>query len=154
VTGDQVFNGWTGRTTSLWVNLRSTVTAGWTNNSSHSLFFKIGVLQLRIQKNASGQLRLVARHGDGVSFGTDVLSTLAIPLDRWVHLATVHQGTTVTLYVDGQPAGTGSTARTIGAASVERLFIVGHAGSFSGLIDDLAFYARALSAAEVQQLRQ
>lgn len=149
--GAQVFNGWTGGTTSVWVKIAGSTAGGWAMNSYHALLYKYAVLQTRIVKTSTG-LKLTATHSNGTAFQTDLVSTRPIPTDRWVHLATVHQGTTVTLYIDGQLAGTGSTGRTLGAASSDSFDIIGHGGNYTGLLDDLRIYNRALTEAEIQRL--
>lgn len=149
--GAQVFNGWSAATTSVWVKIASTTASAWAMNSYHALLYKYGVLQTRIVKTSTG-LKLTAAHSNGTPFQTHLVSTRPIATDRWVHLATVHQGTTVTLYIDGQVAGTGSTGKSLGAASTDNLDIIGHGGNYTGLLDDLRIYNRALTEAEIQQL--
>jgi hypothetical protein len=69
-----------------------------------------------------------------------------------VNLVTVHQGNMVTLYINGQLAGSGSTGRVLGGASTDGLDIIGHGGNYSGLFDDLRLYNTAFSEAQVQQI--
>lgn len=149
--GTQVLNGWTGATTSMWVKITGATANAWATNSYHALLYKYGVLQTRIQKTTTG-LKLVAAHSNGTAFQTHLVSTRAIATDRWVHLATVHQGTTVTLYIDGQLAGAGTTGKTLGSASADNLDIIGHGGAYTGLLDDLRLFNRALTEAEVLRL--
>jgi Concanavalin A-like lectin/glucanases superfamily/Domain of unknown function (DUF1929)/Bacterial Ig domain/Purple acid Phosphatase, N-terminal domain len=85
--------------------------------------------------------------------GTDVSAGggTALALNTWSHLAGTYDGTTMRLYVNGVQVA--SKART-GAltSSTSPLRIGGNAAwgeYFSGLIDDVRVYNRALSAAEV-----
>ncbi|MFA5853449.1 MAG: PQQ-dependent sugar dehydrogenase [Patescibacteria group bacterium] len=150
--GTDLINGWSQATTSTWVKITSTTANAWTNNSYHALLFKYRVLQTRIQKTSTG-LKLVAAHSDAVNpFATHIVSTTSIPTDTWVNLVTVHQGNMVTLYINGQLAGSGSTGRVLGGASTDGLDIIGHGGNYSGLFDDLRLYNTAFSEAQVQQI--
>ena len=67
-----------------------------------------------------------------------------LPLNTWSHLALSYDGATLRSYVDGVLAG--SEARA-GAAAGRGALHVGR--GFSGLVDELRVYDRALSAAEV-----
>ncbi|MBK8743084.1 MAG: hypothetical protein IPM02_28085 [Betaproteobacteria bacterium] len=101
------------------------------------------MLQTRIQKTSTG-LKLVATHSDGTNpFITQVTSTIAIPTDAWVNLVTVHQGTTVTLYINGQLAGALRPAvRWAGAPTAWTSSAT--AGNYTGLLDDLRLGTRPL----------
>ena len=71
-------------------------------------------------------------------------------MNVWQHLAVTYDGTTASVYINGQPAASGDG--TLGAVIPAPLKI-GNAGScqsFAGLIDEIAIYNRALSAAEIQ----
>lgn len=81
-----------------------------------------------------------------------IVSTGVVPAGTWVHLATTHSGQTVNLYINGQFAGSGNTGRTFGATNTDVLDIVGHAGGFAGLIDDLRFYNQALTQGQIAAL--
>jgi hypothetical protein len=116
------------------------------------LLFKTRTLQTRIRKTTTG-LKLVSTHGDGsTAFGTHIVSTVSIPTDTWVHIVTVHQGTTLTMYINGQLAGSGSTGKTLGGTSTSNMDIIGYGGNYSGLFDDLRLYNTAFSEAQVQQI--
>jgi hypothetical protein len=80
-----------------------------------------------------------------------LLGPSALALNAWSHLAMTWDGTTLRLYVNGAQA---STAALTGTAAVSSgpLRIGGNAvwpEWFSGLIDDVRVYNRALTAAEV-----
>ncbi|MCA9572131.1 MAG: LamG domain-containing protein, partial [Myxococcales bacterium] len=76
----------------------------------------------------------------------------------WHHLVGVHDNGTLTLYVDGAFAGTGSG----GASDNGAHLIVGGlfngsgtpVNAFSGEVDEVAFYDLALTAAEVTAVHQ
>lgn len=74
---------------------------------------------------------------------------------KWVHVAAVKQGPTLTLYINGKSAHTTTVGEYIRSQSTQigigfnPLFPGGE--FFTGKIDDFAFYARALSAEEVEK---
>jgi glucose/arabinose dehydrogenase len=151
-TGDRIFNAWTSAAAAMWVKVSATTAASWTANSYHTLLSKYRVLQVRILKDASGQLRLTASHSDGTPFAREIVSTTAIPTNAWVHLATVHEGNMLTLYINGQAGVAADTGRPLGGASIDKFDISTFSGQFIGLIDDCRVYDRALSAAQVATL--
>src|SRR4029079_5541361 len=92
--------------------------------------------------------------GNGMIGGTDrdVRGTAQLPLNTWTHLATTYDGSALRLYVNGTQvatlAATGSIVTSTGA-----LKLGGHAlwGEwYSGLIDELRVYNRALTPTEIQ----
>jgi hypothetical protein len=73
----------------------------------------------------------------------------------WVHLAGVWDGTTRTIYVNG--AAEGTNAAPMPRPDVRGSVSIGRPGSFNGLyfsgrIDDVRIYGRALTSAEIQSL--
>jgi hypothetical protein len=76
----------------------------------------------------------------------------------WHHVAVVANGTNYTLYIDGQPAGSGGSAVTNYGTSTYPVNIGGggvwdDAGNwFLGQIDDVRIYNRALSTDDMQEL--
>ena len=83
----------------------------------------------------------------------DVRSPTALPTATWSHLAATYDGSVLRLYVNGTQAATLNASGAM-AASTGPLKIGGNAvfGSewFSGLIDDVRVYDRALPAIEIQ----
>ncbi len=78
--------------------------------------------------------------------------TATLPTGAWTHLAATYDGTTQRLYVNGTQVSTLAVAGTI-ATSNSPLKIGGNSiwGEwFTGLIDEVRVYNRALSAAEIQ----
>jgi hypothetical protein len=75
--------------------------------------------------------------------------------NQWYHIAATFSGTQAILYQDGVPAKTGTAAAV--STSITTLFVGRNASStvpayFSGSMDDIRVYSRALSAAEVAQI--
>lgn len=88
-----------------------------------------------------------------VQLGTNSFNGNNLTLNKWACLCGTTDGTTGRLYQDGVQTASGSDGRTEAAATG---FNVGRStGSgryFSGLIDEVRIYNRALSAFEVAQL--
>src|SRR5262245_43796922 len=76
----------------------------------------------------------------------------AIALNTWVHLATTYDGTRLLTYVNGAQVASTSVTGSI-VTSTQPLRIGGNAiwgEFFSGKIDELRIYNRALTAAQIQ----
>jgi hypothetical protein len=80
------------------------------------------------------------------------LGASALPLNTWTHLAATYDGTTLRLFVNGVQVGTlavsGPMATSAGALRIGGNAVWGE--YFSGLIDEVRIYNRALTAAEIQ----
>jgi hypothetical protein len=81
----------------------------------------------------------------------------SIPLNTWTHVAMTFDSSTgaLTLYVNGQAVGTVTSAGSILPTS--RNVFVGREDSylpraFSGLVDEVGIYSRALSPIEIQRI--
>jgi len=81
---------------------------------------------------------------------------VALTNGKWVHLAAVKQGSTLTLYVDGEAAHSArAPARLFSSA---RDIAIGTNPNYSGnecligKLDDFAFYAEALSAEQIDTI--
>ncbi len=93
---------------------------------------------------------------DGLFFvgagSSGVFTGVQMPLNTWMHLAGIFDGSTFRFYTNGVLAGTGSG--TLGSFTSVPL-IIGTSGGcpyFAGLIDEVSIYNRALSAGEVQSI--
>ncbi len=83
----------------------------------------------------------------------DANGTAVLPLNSWTHLAETYDGSSVRLYVNGTLVSTTAAAGSL-ASSTSPLRIGGNSiwgEYFSGLIDEVRVYNRALSAAEIAQ---
>ena len=76
-----------------------------------------------------------------------------LPLRRWSHLAETYDGSTLRLYVNGDPAGSaslnGATPATTGPLRIGGNARFGE--YFRGRIDDVRVYARALTRAQIRR---
>ena len=150
--GWTLFDGWAGGSIAFWMKISSATAATWSNNSNHDLFYKQQILETRVIKDATGQLKLMTTHSNGTALGTWVTSTASIPTDTWVHVVTTHAGTTASVFFNGQPVGTVNTGKTLGVASGGIFEIHPYDGRFAGFIDDFRVYNRAITQAEAAQL--
>jgi hypothetical protein len=90
--------------------------------------------------------------GVGGTFGSTLFGTSALALNTWTHLAGTYDGTTLRLYINGVQVSSQAQTGAIGT-STQALTIGGDtiAGQFwSGLIDEVRIYNRALTQAEIQ----
>lgn len=90
---------------------------------------------------------------DPVAYSTTLISDT-----NWHHVVVVRNGSTIKFYIDGVAAGTTSglnTADLVNSAEASSIgsYITG-TFLFSGSLDDVRLYNRALSAGEVSQLYQ
>jgi hypothetical protein len=99
--------------------------------------------------------KLYARIEAGVGYGTEGFPLKA---NTWYHVVGVKQGQKLVLYVDGKVHSTANAPRTIASSAAD--FAIGGNPNYSGpeflpaKLARLRFYARALPADEVKQLRQ
>jgi hypothetical protein len=82
----------------------------------------------------------------------DTRGTAAVAANTWTHVATTYEGTTLRMFVNGVQVSAAAVSGSI-RVSTGVLRIGGNAvwgEHFSGLIDEVRIYNRALSAAEIQ----
>ncbi len=99
-----------------------------------------------------GQIMVVGVNG----WAVNITSAAVIEADQWFHLAVASDGANVTLYIDGEVAGS-CPRQAISTASNPLRFgwTTNYGGTaHSGELDEIQFFDRALSAAEIQVLRQ
>ncbi|MGB9669462.1 MAG: LamG domain-containing protein, partial [Anaerolineales bacterium] len=88
--------------------------------------------------------------GNGIDYAC-VQATNPVPTDSWHHLAVTMNGTTVTHYLDGKVNGSGTLSTTI--VDADGALRIGNRDDlktdFNGLIDNLAVYNYAKSAAGI-----
>ena len=135
----------TGMTLEAWV--RPTTISGW-----RSAIFKErpgGLAYVLYASNGTapqGQVRLTTGGEPRAR------QSAAIPLNTWTHLALTYDGAALRLYVNGVVTGTTAASGSI-TVSDGPLRIGGNAvwgEYFSGLIDEVRLYNRALSQTEIQ----
>ena len=93
----------------------------------------------------------------GSTMAADNLVLTSIPLNTWSHICAVYDGTNSILYYDGKQLGTKalSLVTALNSLNTPTLTIGSYTASnerFSGKIDDVRIYNRALSANQIRQL--
>jgi hypothetical protein len=123
----------------------------------HGVLFELGgPIAYPSSIEQPGRLRFLHRSppSDNLAQGTSCFSETPYELRKWQHVAAVKDGAQMRLYVDGRLVATGddSTARPAGLS-----LIIGQLDRsrtdrrFVGQIDELAVYARALTAEEIRR---
>jgi glucose/arabinose dehydrogenase len=135
-----------GLTLEAWV--RPSTIAGW-----RTVFTKETgggeVYQLYASNGATPVAYLSTTTGGDQGFGAGA----ALPLNTWTHLAATYDGSALHIYVNGNLAGTQSVSGAI-LTSTSALRIGGNGPwgeYFSGQLDELRVYNRALTATEIGQ---
>jgi hypothetical protein len=87
---------------------------------------------------------------------TEVAGATTMSLNAWHHVAMTWDGTTIWVYLDGSPDGSGSQGGIVPAPS-SSTFMVGAATNYlssllDGYIDDVRVYSGAMTAAQVNDL--
>ena len=77
------------------------------------------------------------------------VSSSTLPLDTWSHVAMTYDGSRLRLFINGADAGSRAATGTLVPASPPEAGILGGASAFTGTIDELRLYRRALSASEI-----
>jgi hypothetical protein len=110
-----------------------------------------GGLNYALYANDNAPIPAAYIHRSGASIADGIGGVSAVPLNTWTHLAATYDGTTARLFVNGvQAAAQPLAGSLIQAAGVFR--IGGNAvwsEWFSGAIDEVRIYNRALTAAEI-----
>jgi hypothetical protein len=75
-----------------------------------------------------------------------------LPMNTWQHLAVVYNGTTAIVYINGQSVASGSGSLGTAIAAPLKIGNAGSCQSFTGLIDEVAIFNRALSASEIRAI--
>ncbi len=101
--------------------------------------------------STNNRLRVVV--GDGNNIITAFTANNALVANKWQHIATTLDGSTITIYVDGNVNGTPlEETRKPEINNATLKFGRGYASAsydYSGYIDEIKIYNRALSAAEI-----
>jgi hypothetical protein len=134
-----------------------------TDPERQEILEKAGAYWLNIRNDAH-MLRAGGFFGGcrGRPYWTYLDTATAVPLHTWTHVASTYNGTALTIYLNGglsvstaevrPPCTTNHKLLTIGAKKPEE-----HAPAeafYSGILDEVRVYARALSQAEIQEVMQ
>jgi hypothetical protein len=131
-------------------------TDGWVYRSSSNPAMHLWGKRSGCQTGGIGyQMVIDETTGCGMGFGGDgggVCTPTQIPLNTWTHVAASFDGTTFRLYVNGNLVATAAGA--LGPPSGAD-FLIGGSGTcsrFTGSIDEVHVFARALDATEIQAI--
>ena len=82
----------------------------------------------------------------------EVISTIPVKLNEWHHIAVTRKGDNAKIYMDGVVTGTATLPEDL-ASSANNLFIgYDHDGGFTGSIDEVRIYNRALDNREIKDV--
>ena len=135
-------------TVSLWINARRHTGPG---GSQWQGIFAKGSWDPRLF-NLYTEASQVLHFSTGPGTATiGSLSTGKVPLNEWVHVAVAVDGRHI-YYINGEPAGEAGQGATVPATGSAALTIGQTGGSdfFSGMIDDVLLYDRALTADQIK----
>ena len=135
-----------------WVNRVGTAPAGNRYSIIHGAISGGNDEVIRIQINDRNQLRVEN------DFGALIICNSAIPENTWTHVGYTLDGLTARAYLNGSECGTATgTAIPVGSPAAQN-FIGARSNpsehNFSGRVDEIAIWNRALSASEINQIRQ
>jgi hypothetical protein len=98
----------------------------------------------------------------GRPYWTYLDTATTVPLQTWTHVASTYNGTALTIYLNGMLSVSTTEVRPP-CTTNHRLLIIGAKKAeedtpaeafFSGILDEVRIYSRALSPAEIQQVMQ
>ena len=77
------------------------------------------------------------------------VSSWSVPVAFWSHVAVTYDGTALRLFINGIDAGSRPASGTLLPSSPPQAALIGGGSGFAGLLDEVRFYRRALSPAEI-----
>jgi hypothetical protein len=134
-----------------------------TDPERQEILEKAGAYWLNI-RNGAHILRAGGFFGGcrGRPYWTYLDTATAVPLQTWTHVASTYNGTALTIYLNGVLSVSTTEVRPP-CTTNHKLLIIGakkpedHAPAeafFSGILDEVRMYGRALSQAEIQEVMQ
>lgn len=145
----QIPNGSSSRSYSLWFKLNQIPASG--SNNYQFLFF-----HGRSQPNQGFGLALGNHDMIIIGYLNDIHSQFSFPLQQWNHLAVTYDGTTASLYLNGNFVVSNNINYNTANAAIRMGFLSqgssGYINKFRGALDEFRIYNRALTNAEIQLL--
>jgi len=121
-----------------------------------SIYDSAGGFGISAEIGSDGTFRFLHRFPFGSSGGTNIYSTFSCADGTWYHAAIVKSPDTMTLYLNGMPAGSATNTTQFDKALARlTIGVLKHDNLqryFLGAIDDVRLYNRVLSAAEIAAL--
>jgi hypothetical protein len=91
---------------------------------------------------------------DGANPSWDTMADTAVELEEWTHIVATYDGDTIRYYFNGQPDGDYAASGAAILSNQDNVHIgmrkIGEIYTFTGIIDEVRIYNRALGAAEVK----
>lgn len=141
-------------TISAWVNMNAAPASGGANAFILAAFRKNSFYDWSLRyDNNGGTFRILATGSGGTQTNTATNQTLTV--GTWYHLAMTYDGgSTVTLYFNGSSSNTGTNpAQGTSGTAVYLGASTGGTGQFASCkIDEVGYWSRALSGAEITSL--
>jgi hypothetical protein len=134
-----------------------------TDPERQEILEKAGAYWLNI-RNGAHRLRAGGFFGgcQGRPYWTYLDTATAVPLQTWTHVASTYDGTTLSIYLNGVLSVSTAEGR-LPCTTNHRLLIIGakkpaeHVPAeafFSGILDEVRIYARALGQGEIREVMQ
>ena len=143
-------------TDSASISLTSTITiAAWASPSASLASRALVVKNNSYRVVTDGSGNPLCQVHDGSSWQTAATSNTALTLNVMRHVACTYDGSTTSIYVDGQLTGTSSVTASIGDNANALEFGRDAGGTYSDLdghLDEVRLYSRALSSKEAESL--
>jgi DNA-binding beta-propeller fold protein YncE len=137
------------------------------HDSTLALYVKFGAIEGEMvlvdwtADNPRRGIRLLKSPGNRFVFqswpnGSPLESRTSVRPDNWYHLVVTKTAQDLTLYVNGKPELRGAPSLSFNTILPRPLFLGAQSGipSFHGWLDEIAFYNRALTSKEVEDLYQ
>lgn len=134
------------RTVSLWTKSSSSP-----RNANLEGLFEWGLALPRQAFGISTQFAPLVYQAKSFGGGNDV-SSGQVADGKWHHLVATYANSTISIYVDGVLRGSGVVPISTGFSTAKIGVGVEGGNNFSGQLDDIRIYRRALSASEVAGL--
>ncbi len=132
-------------TLSLWFNPRTVTTATVKSIISNETWTVSG---FRCGINSTGKLEFWSSESGGT---TNLTSTTTINANSWYHMVVAYDGTSASMFLNGQLEATDTTATIVSNTNtVNVAAAIGGKEYFDGLIDEIKIYTSALTANEVK----
>lgn len=159
---DGIFDGQNNLTISMWINTTKSTYTYLIQQRDETTFGYNGEWVLQFDSNGKLNFFDYNNPQGGYGFPNNVFSDGSVNTGNWVHIAFTKSGTSGTYYINGVASGTTSASRDI-SYNISNDFAIGldlrayrqagHTSSnFSGTMDDIRIWNRALNSTEISVL--
>jgi hypothetical protein len=128
----------------------------WNYHAGNGRCYMLGLLD----QAANGVTLFISRDGTDATMTRLDAGAVEYGANKWLHIASIYNGSTVKTYINGVEVGSmDATGKIFVDENVDAGFSVGAGSSgkelnamFTGLVDEVAIYNRALSVSELTEL--